>query len=151
TPQTQARPAGPAGQPAAALIVGHEKPVNAVTFSPDGRWLATGSADSILSIWDAGTGQPGPQQRGLRGLDITSVAFAPDSTRLAPASKDGNGRVWDTASGQELGKYYSGGMAFVYGVAFSPDGRWLATACGSRPARIWDVASKKIVRDLAVR
>jgi WD40 repeat protein/tetratricopeptide (TPR) repeat protein len=144
--------AEPARPPAAALTIRQESLVHTVAFSPDGRWLATGSAGGILSIWDARTGRPGPALKGSRlVLDVTSVAFASDSARLAAASKDGNAWVWDAASGQVLGKYYSGGAAFVYGVAFSPDGRWLATASGSKPTRIWDVTSMQIIREFTVK
>lgn len=152
TPPAQGRPDEPAGQPVVGVSVHHDKQVNAVAFSPDGHWLATGSADHTARVWDAGTGQPGPTMRHeSRTSDVTSLAFAPEGTRLATASKDGTARIWDAASGQELRKLNHGGVSFVLGLAFSPDGRWLATACDKWTARIWDVASGQRVLDLLVQ
>ena len=73
-----------APQGAQAFRLGHE--VNAVAFSPDGRLLATGSADQTARIWDAASGQE--RTRLAHGEGVAAVAFSPDGRLLATGSAD---------------------------------------------------------------
>ena len=65
-----------------------------VAYSPDGRLLASGSADKTVRIWDLATGQ---EIRTLVGHTdwVTGVSFSPDGRRLASSSYDGTVKIWD--------------------------------------------------------
>ncbi|MER6736570.1 WD40 repeat domain-containing protein, partial [Streptomyces puniciscabiei] len=76
------------------LTHGHR--VNAVAFSPDGRLLATASADQTVRLWDTETHNPVGEPLIGHVAEVNAVAFSPDGRLLATASADQTVRLWDT-------------------------------------------------------
>ncbi len=115
-------------------VVAADATFDCVTFSPDGRRLATGGADNTVRIWDAETARPLVDLVGHTG-PVTNVAFSPDGRRLATASADTTVRLWNVDTGRLLATL-RGHTGSVTAVAFTADGR-LATASGSA-VRFWE-------------
>src|SRR5262249_12250583 len=89
-----------------AQPIAHQGAVNAVQFSPDGHWLASGGDDGIAKLWEWNDSERTLRDhRSLRGHTgaIQGVAFEPDpdGTRLATASEDRTLKIWDWRSGRE--------------------------------------------------
>jgi WD40 repeat protein len=81
----------------------HEGPVLGVAFSPDGRWLATASADRTAVVWNAATGDKRFSKPLQHNGDVLAIEFSLDGRRLVTASADGTARLWDAANGCESG------------------------------------------------
>lgn len=80
---------------------GHLKYITCATFSPDGEYLATGSLDNIIKLWDVSTEK---EIRSLNGHTekIRSVTFSPDGNHVLSASADNTAKVFDVLTGEIL-------------------------------------------------
>jgi serine/threonine protein kinase len=72
---------------------GHSAPVVSVAFDPDGKRLASGSADGEVRVWDAASGEPVAAFKGHSGR-VLALAFTPGGTGLASGAADGTVRQW---------------------------------------------------------
>ncbi len=125
----------------------HTDRLSAITFSPDGQTVLTGSYDGTARLWDLATGEP---LRVLAGHSehVVCVAWSPDGGRVATGSWDGTARIWDPTSGDCL-TVLTGHDGWVSSVAWSPDGVHLATGSRDNTAGVWEVASGRLMRRLA--
>jgi WD40 repeat protein len=124
-----------------SFLRGHYDWVWSVAFSPDGRTLASGSADGTILLWDPETNQPlGDRLTGHTGW-VRSVAFSPDGKVLASGSADKTIILWDVGTGEPLGDPLTGHTSYLTDVAFSPDGRTLASASADGTVILWDIES----------
>jgi WD40 repeat protein/serine/threonine protein kinase len=102
-------------------------PVSALTLSPDGRTIAVGADDGVLSLWDAVTGSPLGSARGPHAKFL-SIEFHPDGRLLATTSTDNRAELWDVSPLRTRGAPLPFAADVAYPVAFHPDGRTILTA-----------------------
>ena len=116
---------------------GHIGTVTNVSFSPNGRKLASSSYDYTVRIWDLESGN----SQVLEGhiYATSSVAFSLDGILLASGSEDNTVRVWNLENGKN--KVLEGHSGVVNSVSFSPDGRQLASGSSDMTIRVWDLDS----------
>ncbi|KAM3103583.1 toll/interleukin-1 receptor domain-containing protein [Phormidesmis sp. 146-12] len=116
-------------------LKGHSERVYSVSFSPDGKMIATGSEDKTVKLWDL----QGRQLQTLKGHSggVRSVSFSPDGKTLATGSNDNTVKLWDL-QGREL-QTLKGHSGMVLSVSFSPDGKTLATGSDDNTAILWNL------------
>jgi WD40 repeat protein len=121
----------------------HSKQVGGLTFSPDGRTVASRSDDGTVRLWDVATRQP--RGRPLpHDAAVTAIAFSPDGQTLASGRYlYGSNAIllWDLATGRLRGTL-PGHTQPVRSLAFNRDG---LLASGDQDGRIffWDVAHQR--------
>ena len=117
--------------------------VRGVTFSADGKLLASGSWDSTAKVWDLETGKERVSVKIQENRVIWSVALSPDGKTLAgtcdylkPA------QLWDITTGAIVG-VLAGHTKPVSSIVFSPDGKTIATGSSDNTVMLWDMPTAK--------
>mmetsp|Transcript_39519 Transcript_39519/g.92858 ORF Transcript_39519/g.92858 Transcript_39519/m.92858 type:complete len:114 (+) Transcript_39519:105-446(+) len=85
-----------------STLHGHRRPVSSVTFSPDGKLLASASWDKTVKLWSTETGAKLWSTLHGHRRPVSSVTFSPDGKLLASASWDKTVKLWSTETGAKL-------------------------------------------------
>lgn len=120
-------------------LKGHLAPVRALAFSPDGRTLLSGSADSSIRLWDVNAGRE-LRTVGMSFGAVRAVAFSPDGKTAATGGDDSTVHLLDAATGKEM-RAVRGAFGIVFSVVFSPDGRFVATGNSDSKVHVIEVAT----------
>ncbi|EIW78191.1 WD40 repeat-like protein [Coniophora puteana RWD-64-598 SS2] len=117
----------------------HTGSIRTCAYSPDGAFIATGSDDATIRIWEAGTGrQVGEPLTGHRS-GVNAVDFSPDGRRLVSGSLHSTLRIWDINTRQMVLGPLEGHKLFIAinAVQYSPDGAIIASA-GYGLVKLWN-------------
>ena len=127
---------------------GHLAAIQALTISPDGRWLVSGSNDATARLWDFAAEDPAAAAIVLRGHQrpLSAVAVTPNCRWLVTAGHDATAMLWDLAKPDpsEEPLVLKGHRGPINAIAVTANGRWLATVAGDlqtddNTGRLWDL------------
>ena len=125
------------------ILNAHHSDIWTVEFNPNGNWIASGSVDSTVKIWNKENGKIILVIKQPNG--ITSLDFSPDGNYIATASYDAKVRLWKLPEGV-LVKEFNGHPGTVWSVNFSPDGKTIASCGEGATIKLWNVESGQMVR-----
>jgi WD40 repeat protein len=117
-----------------------------LALSPDGKLVASGNNDVLVTLWDVGTGKVISQLKGHE-KNFLVVTFAPDGELLASAGHDGTIRLWSVSKRVEVGRLEVS-RKDISCLTFSPDGKWLCSGGDDCLVRLWDTTTRKEIRQL---
>lgn len=124
-------------------LEGHTQRVTSVSISSSGQWIASGSDDQTVQIWQA-------NGKHLHTLDIgeqvNDVAFSPDDQSIAVITAPGTVQRW-SPTGKQLSSFTASPQGT--GLAFHPQGHQLATAGRESAIKLWDARTGKPIKTLS--
>ena len=124
---------------------GHSEWISSVAFSPDGKFILTGSEDKTAILWDISMSRRIQTFEG-HSEGVYSVAFSPDGKSVLTGSYDDTVILWNVATGKRL-RTFEDQEAGVSSFPFSPDGKFIITgSIHNKTAILWDVATGKRLR-----
>lgn len=117
----------------------HREVVTSVSYSPDGKTIASAGWDGMVVLWDAANGQPlGAPLVGYNDR-IKSIAFSPDGKYLAVSGDSRTILVWDLATRKTLNPPLAGHKDRIVSLAFSPDSKILASGSWDTTIILWNM------------
>ena len=115
--------------------------VSSITYSADGKTIATGHWDGTMRLWNANSGQS-IQTFKTHTNRVISLAFSSDEKTIATASWDGTMRWWNTNSGENI-KTFTGYIGGSHSITYSPDGKIIAVTGGGK-VNLWNASGKHL-------
>ena len=138
-------------------LTGHTEPINCLSYSPDGKFLASGSAaESILSdsgkfeiiIWNVSDGKLLTNLTGHQS-PIQSISFSKSGKQLVSADTKGEIRIWSLDSMKQM--KFIDGLEWISTVCFTPDSKFiLGEYSYDKKVNIWDTETGELVATLPV-
>jgi WD40 repeat protein len=114
-----------------------------LSFSPNGKIVATADNDGTARLWNAATERQIGKPIKVTAAQIWDVAFCPTGPVLVTGDSHGAARFWDVASHRQLGAPIKASSRKLNWVTFSPNGKILATAGDDGSVRLWNAVTRR--------
>jgi WD40 repeat protein len=115
----------------------NENQINQVSFSPDGKSIASASKEGLVIV---------PLIRTnyfYQDSQVWNVDFNKDNNLLVTSSRDGTAKVWELKRGQEILRLTH--TDWVNHAEFSPDGKFIVTASSDHTAKLWRISDRRVI------
>lgn len=109
-------------------MTGHQQPINLLSYSPDGRLLASASFDKSLKLWNGQTGKYVGSEALIRSIDVRQPTNQLNARRFISTLR--------------------GHVGAVYQVCWSADSRMIVSGSSDSTLKVWDLRTNKLKLDL---
>jgi WD40 repeat protein/serine/threonine protein kinase len=130
--------------PLLRLLIEHGDGVSSVAVTPDGKYVVSGSGNTVR-LWDLATGQEVRRFRAGLLSSVNTLAVTPDGKYVVLESGENTVQVWDLATGKQVRRFRAALLSSVNTLAVTPDGQYVVSGSG-KTVRLWDLATGKEVR-----
>ncbi|WP_435972846.1 protein kinase domain-containing protein [Streptomyces sp. Qhu_M48] len=120
----------------------HDRHLNSVDVSEDGRIAVTAGSDRTARLWDLESGACVRVLDGHSHHNVQSVRLSADGRYVLSGCQDGTVRLWRADDGECL-RVMDGHRHGVSWLRFSPDGRSALVGAGGSTIRFWDLESAR--------
>lgn len=127
-------------------LIEHPNQISRLSFSADGKTLASSDVRSNVLLWDVSTGELQNKYEANRGS--SNIALSPDGQIVALASRDGLIRMWDVRIDTILYTLEAHPNNYLQCMLFSPDGQTLASGGTDNIVNLWDVSTGELLHTL---
>ncbi|MBL3654678.1 caspase family protein [Fulvivirga sediminis] len=123
---------------------GHYGPIKSVAFTPNGKYLLTGSKDNTIKLWDFESGREIRTYFGHTAT-VKDIAITSDGLHFVSGSEDGTAKLWEIVSGKII-RTYETPKTQLNKVALSNDDQMLFTGGYSWKGYIWNLQTGDTIR-----
>jgi WD40 repeat protein len=130
-------------------VAGSFSYTNAVKFTPDGKFILTGSGDKTMILWNAETGREIKTFRDF-GSDVVAIDVSPNGRYVVSADRgfSDNINLWNIATGKKIKTFYGhGNIEGATSVVFCHAGNRILSGGGEESLKLWDIHSGDLIRE----
>lgn len=134
-------------------FIGDRNWIKNMSFSRDGKMLASGGYNGVIKIWDSETGKELwtiQGHRGGTGASIVDISVSPADLVLASVDNENTIKLWNF-HGQNRPKMLKGQISEINSVSFNPNDKILALAGSDNFIELWHLGSQDTLRRLNVQ
>jgi WD40 repeat protein len=131
-------------------ISAHSSPVLSLAFNSEGQWLASGSQNKTIKLWDVERAEEQPLYviNNAHQSQILSLAINSQQQILVSGGAGRAIKLWDLATGEKRSPKHilEGHAGQVWCVAVSPDGSKIASASADFTVKLWDIQTGDLLQ-----
>ncbi len=125
-----------------ATLKGHLSSVHSLSFSLDGKYLASCGADRSVKVWNLNSKKLEQNFLGHQSL-VEAVFFSPEGERIISASWDNQIKIWQIETGEEITNL-TGHTGWIRTLAISSDGEVLVSGSADKTIKLWDLTTNEL-------
>ena len=125
-----------------------DKQFYSIDFSDNGRWMAVGTMDGNILLWDREKDDGNYRELNAHDSGISAFAFKPDNKILASSGRDGEIKLWVLDELDNQPRTLIGHKKWIWDIDYSPDGNTLISGGSDNDVKTWLVNSEQLAEKL---